>query len=110
MGELVRHRQTKGAENGYVRPKVTAPHLDSTGFDRGLIYERASLARDKGFLTGFFPEGKPTVASRLNPGLVESERSSRSELHSRGTGILVTRPRTVVIAENVGTKIVRSQI
>jgi hypothetical protein len=30
MGELVRHRQTKEAGNGYVQPKATAPHLDST--------------------------------------------------------------------------------
>jgi len=26
----VRHRQPKGADNSYVRPTATAPHLDST--------------------------------------------------------------------------------
>src|SRR5215831_18111362 len=30
MVEPLRHRQTKGAANGYVQPKTTAPHLDST--------------------------------------------------------------------------------
>jgi hypothetical protein len=30
MVELLRHRQTKGAENRHAQPTVTAPHLDST--------------------------------------------------------------------------------
>ena len=30
MVEPLRHRQTKGADNRYVRPTATAPHLDST--------------------------------------------------------------------------------
>jgi hypothetical protein len=30
MATPLRHRQTKEAANGYVQPKATAPHLDST--------------------------------------------------------------------------------
>src|SRR6266536_5821232 len=30
MVEPLRHRQTKEADNRYVQPKATAPHLDST--------------------------------------------------------------------------------
>ena len=30
MVEPLRHRQTKEADNRYVRPTATAPHLDST--------------------------------------------------------------------------------
>ena len=30
MAEPLRHRQTKEADNRYVRPTATAPHLDST--------------------------------------------------------------------------------
>jgi hypothetical protein len=30
MAEPLRHRQTKEADNRYVPPKATAPHLDST--------------------------------------------------------------------------------
>ena len=30
MAEPLRHRQTKEADNRYVRPTTTAPHLDST--------------------------------------------------------------------------------
>jgi len=30
MATPLRHRQTKEAENRYVQPKATAPHLDST--------------------------------------------------------------------------------
>src|SRR5258708_13819567 len=30
MGELLRHRQTKGPANRYVRPTATAPHLHPT--------------------------------------------------------------------------------
>jgi len=30
MAEPLRHRQTKEADNRYVRPTATVPHLDST--------------------------------------------------------------------------------
>ena len=30
MVALLRHRQTKEADNSYARPNATAPHLDST--------------------------------------------------------------------------------
>ena len=32
-GELVRHRQTKGAATDMFEPKATAPHLDSTALN-----------------------------------------------------------------------------
>ena len=34
MVEPLRHRQTKEADNRYVRPTATAPHLDSTKLRR----------------------------------------------------------------------------
>jgi hypothetical protein len=34
MAEPLRHRQTKEADNRYVRPTATAPHLDSTRIDK----------------------------------------------------------------------------
>ena len=36
MAEPLRHRQTKEADNRYVPPKATAPHLDSTITDKAL--------------------------------------------------------------------------
>ena len=41
MAEPLRHRQTKEADNRYVRPTATAPHLDST-----LRCEQAYLRSD----------------------------------------------------------------
>jgi hypothetical protein len=38
MAEPLRHRQTKEADNRYVRPTATAPHLDSTIRD---VFERS---------------------------------------------------------------------
>jgi hypothetical protein len=37
MAELVRHRQTKEADTDMFAPKVTAPHLNSTGKGQMLL-------------------------------------------------------------------------
>ena len=36
MVALLRHRQTKEADNSYARPNATAPHLDSTAYSHWL--------------------------------------------------------------------------
>jgi hypothetical protein len=60
MVELLRHRQTKGAENGYVRPTTTAPHLD--------LYEGPrvkKLFRDQHFFFPFVSRGSRERKSAL---------------------------------------------
>jgi hypothetical protein len=42
MAEPLRHRQTKEADNRYVRPTATAPHLDSTMTDKTQSEHNAS--------------------------------------------------------------------
>src|ERR1700730_17324339 len=42
--EPLRHRQTKEAENRYVLPKATAPHLDSTNLNRNGLSAQSPLS------------------------------------------------------------------
>jgi hypothetical protein len=51
MATPLRHRQTKEAANGYVQPKATAPHLDSTISRNACSEQIASALPPKGDLS-----------------------------------------------------------
>ena len=64
MVEPLRHRQTKEADNRYVRPTATAPHLNSTILDqvqRGLPNRLLPLSPKSGHSASarFMSNGRP---------------------------------------------------
>ena len=72
--EPLRHRQTKEAENRYVLPKATAPHLDSTGLNastRSLTHGPIGECR---FLCWFLDAGNKKASRAQLTGVQKAPR------------------------------------